>query len=250
MGMLIPELIVANRGKLRHLRVGFEKFISRNMEFFTGRHERAMLQAQEHFYNKVIRNFQELGPQNGNAEMQEAGLCLESLHLACFGFTEKSIAMFDFKNLTSLRLESSLNRSVLRLLMDEYEDKNCSSRLPGLKSFHLRSGHTHSVFHADLKAFLLSFSGLVNLSLLLEGPDPVPSLVPFLQNHGLTLKTLVWDQRYGPRCSTFSPTDLWHPTYPDLYTREITMLCPNLRELGLIMEIAKHQYYCVSHIET
>ena len=238
-GLLIPELIVENRGTLRQLKLGFERFAARNVKDYITRHRRAMLLAQEDFYDDTIRTFQELELQDNDGKEHEAWLCLESLHLVCFDFSKKSLAIFDFKKLKSLRLESCLKQTALRPLMFKDDNNNITTALPALKSFHLRYEKSNVAFLLDLRTFLQSISGLVHLSLLLEGPDPLQSLDDLLKNHGLTLETLVWDQRSGPRYSTSQPTDLWHPRHPGFYNREIASICPNLKELGIISEFSK-----------
>ena len=230
----VPELLVVkNRNTLRHLKLGFEMYLTSKDSPLSNREQEIILEAQIHFYNEAKYSLQYSGIQ----EELGAWLCLETLHLICFDVTESSLPNFDFTNLKSLRIESCTKQPGLISLLGGLSSKNNSTWVPKLTSFQLRHEGSTTDFQARLKAFLLSFTGLIHLSLLLEGPDPVPSIAPFLRNHGKTLQTLVWDQRFEPRHLALRPTDVFQDGCSWGLASEIVSWCPNLRELGFTLKV-------------
>ena len=232
-GWAIPDVIVADHKTMRHLKLGFERSFAWKSPLFSHSYVRAISAASELLYNRINLNLQAIELPKSGGKVLDVWLCLESLHLICIEITAKSLPIFDFNNLSSLRLESCISISGTFSLLNAHGSERASQWVPKLKTFHLRYEVSTTSFHANLKDFLMSFSGLVHLSLLLEGPDPVTTLTPFLQNHGATLRTLVWDQRSEPRDSMSQPTDNLTISNEN-YASEIAECCPNLRELGLV----------------
>lgn len=229
----VSESLVKNRNTLRHLKLGFEKFLTLRNSTLSNHELETIFGAQKHFYDEMEYSLHEHGLQDKDTQDLGAWLCLETLHLICFDVTEKSLPDFNFRNLKSLRLESCTKEPGLFSLLGVRSSKNGSTWVPQLTSFHLRHESSTTAFQTSLKAFLLSFTGLIHLSLLLEGSNPVPSIAPFLKNHGATLQTLVWDQRSEPRHLALRPTDF----FQDSCSPCIISYCPNLRELGLAAKV-------------
>jgi len=225
----ISELIAKNRSTIRHLELGFERYIAMNTFYLVNERRYDLSRAQEKFWEV----FQE----------RESWLYLNSLRLMFFNFSKKSFLAFDFQNLVSLRLESCIRDSEILSFLTVSNSTSNMTKMSKLTSFYLRHESLNTAFHANLKAFLLSFSGLKHLSLLLQGIDPVASITPFLKNHGATLESLVWDQQFKQRLCAAIRTDVMkdRPSYK--YKEEIAMVCPNLRELGLVSEISCEDRY-------
>ncbi len=225
----ISELIAKNRSTIRHLELGFERYIAMNTFYLVNGRRYDLSRAQEKFWEV----FQE----------RESWLYLNSLRLMFFNFSKKSFLAFDFQNLVSLRLESCIRDSEILSFLTVSNSTSNMTKMSKLTSFYLRHESLNTAFHANLKAFLLSFSGLKHLSLLLQGIDPVASITPFLKNHGATLESLVWDQQFKQRLCAAIRTDVMkdRPSYK--YKEEIAMVCPNLRELGLVSEISCEDRY-------
>ena len=104
-----------------------------------------------------------------------------------------------------------------------------------MKSLALRQDYATRDFNTHLTTFLRAFSGLENLSILLEGDGQYLSPACIIENHGNTLKTLVWEQRIETRCSIDSHTEIQSDA--DDVIKFLSRGCPNLREIGLVLNV-------------
>ena len=88
------------------------------------------------------------------------------------------------------------------------------------------------------KVFLESFSGLVDLSILVEGHLILPLSTGFLKNHGPSLRSLVLDHRTWakPKWDEVAHAALedWALIHDTIVA--ISTHCPELREVGLVMD--------------
>lgn len=103
-----------------------------------------------------------------------------------------------------------------------------------LKTFALRYESSQDGLLVDLFDFLRSFEGLECLQVLLEGAGPgTQQLSQVLSIHGKTLKTLVWDERIGPRDTTARSKTLLPGRTGHL--QAIAAHCPRLTSLGMCL---------------
>lgn len=157
------------------------------------------------------------------------------------------IPLFNFDYLITLTLESCFaiyeDDTPFQLL--SIRGKNPGKTwTPRLKNFSLRHEAANETFQEPLRLFFAAFKGLINLSVLLEGPGPLMYPECFIENHGSTLKTLVWDQRTRRRADASQSTAIFEEGTPasfgtkktkfSRFICEISRGCPELRELGLV----------------
>ena len=224
------RMMVENHSSLRHLKLGCEGLISSPPE------------REYRFTDDMLGDFERaielFGPQRYSTLLQ-----LQTLHLIGFDFrklTADSEAPFlglsGLSRINALTLESCFVEGATFSLLSP-QTAIGSTWTPKLQSFSLRHEKTDATFQQQVMAFLGSFTGLVHLSVLLEGSGEYLNPDCFIKNHGKTLKTLVWDQRSKPRTSVRTSTTILNDDV-DLppYTELIAQGCPSLRELGLSLE--------------
>lgn len=142
----------------------------------------------------------------------------------------------DWGLLKSLTLESCYE---VEQALDDFAYERNKQGLPlasdlRLHSFHIRHESSSQPFRTRLLGFLSSFRGLVNLSVLLETSDKPLGFEDILVSHGESLKTLVWEERTGRRETFIPPKGYKLP--PTKQLREIAQHCPNLVELGVLLD--------------
>lgn len=107
-----------------------------------------------------------------------------------------------------------------------------------LKRFWLRCEEETVEFRIVLNSFLESFSGLEHLAILLDNARAPLKIRKLTDKHGMTLKTLVWESRQGPRTTlsvnTSYPMDRSSKAYSDLEL--ICDDCKQLEELGITID--------------
>ena len=135
----------------------------------------------------------------------DAAFCPESLILCGIDFhsmgPDAIEPMLDFSKLGTLSLESCGGLfeafSMLHGFSAALGDTSCSLHL---HTFKLRYEYATEIFMSKLLNFLLSLNPLRKLYVLLEGSSKISStLANVLTVHGMTLKSLIWDQRQCAR---------------------------------------------------
>ncbi|KAM0798656.1 hypothetical protein BDR22DRAFT_858375 [Usnea florida] len=214
------RLIMHNRNTLKHLSLGISSTI-------------AQCPIHDRWKHRLPTSFAETT--HGSSPASESATEILSLEkLALIGLNLEDVIggelkfKIDFKVLTGLKMEScsNLNKAFTALIG---KDNSTLSELK-LTSFLLRHEGGDPAFAQNLTLFLTSFTGLKHLSLLIEGQTQAMSKGPILEMHGKTLRTLVWDERSGPRKMTKSDTALF---LNDNGLSLISQKCPNLYALGL-----------------
>ena len=251
---IVSQIFLSSNSSLKHLKLGCEKFIARpcllggsplaeeNLYEFTD-------DVLGEFENALIGNER----QRDNRHLQ-----LQTLHLIGFDFrklTADSEASFlelsGLSRLNALTLESCfIQGSPFSLLSPQTTPG--SIWIPRLQSFSLRYEKSDATFQHQVRAFLGSFTGLVHLSVLLEGSGGYMKPDCFIENHGKTLKTLVWDLRSEPRTSIRQSTNIPDDSPYNPCTYAIAAGCPGLWELGLSLvayddelpyRVSRHSYH-------
>lgn len=177
---------------------------------------------------------------------------LQSLHLIGFDpsllLETQILPLLNLNNLQSLSLESCDEWGDIPTLPSTTTSSNITW-IPRLQNFRVRREASNAMFQEHLKAFLSSFRGLVNLSILLNGPGPMLEPACFIKNHGSSLETLVWDQRSGPRREFGITITHFNIECTHRSLSEISHGCPNLRELGIACFAKEHDYpYTVGYL--
>lgn len=239
----VATLIADNISSLKHLRLGCEKAQALHIL------EREALEISSDYKSDFMADVKQcVGHVYGDSSLDPIGASsdLQSLHIVGFDpsmLLETSIfATYNMNNLRSLSLESCPGcEAILYRSVASSPKKWMSS----LRTFKIRQESVSVVFQKHLKSFLSSFSGLVNLSVLLTGSDIAIDPKCFIKPHGASLKTLVWDQRSRPRK---------HFAYDEqgLCLRSLEMItagCPGLQELGVSF-LVKENCCWVCHIRS
>lgn len=179
---------------------------------------------------------------NNSGQLGIPRLKLQSLHLVAFNSSilVEILPLLNLDNLQSLSLESCDEWADILPLPGTAISSN-STWTPRLQKFRLRREASNAMFQKHLKSFLSSFHGLVDLSVLLSGPGRILEPQCFIKNHGASLKTLVWDHRTGPREEFgISTTDVDNER-TNCTLSEISLGCPNLRELGIACSAREYE---------
>ena len=164
-------------------------------------------------------------------------LSLKSLTLCGFNFgsvVRGEIGLdIDFNNLTMLNLEScaGLNQA-FHLLGGQVDSSKLA--LSALQDLFVRLETPDQTFPASLESFLTSIRRLRHLQVLIEGASAAQNLDPILKVHGESLRTLVWDERLGPRTQLGVSTSLLSSKVGNL--KVISHYCRFLQVLAIPLD--------------
>ena len=250
----VADLLAKNRSSLVNLRLGCERTLVRGLsEGDLDDIADDMLDFANdidvHTRDEAHKDAKSLGRVYPNSDTLFPMLGIESLHLIGVYFTvdvtplrARQASLFDITKIKSLSFESCLYWETSLSLPSPCAFLNLNFT-SNLQAFHLRQEGCNSDFTASLNDFFRAFQGLVHVAVLLEGPASFLSSSCLAKNHGATLRTLVWDQRTGPRTSLSSSTNTGTAKETISNVNEICRACPQLEELGLVLDIAANGNY-------
>ena len=233
------ELLARNYQKLRHLRLGTDEFLATDYaaEGVLDSDERGRIEQTDIFAELMKVKVAALN-ETSTPRLRLESLSLTGLDLNAFakGFFEPVI---DFKGLSVLTLEScACLEAALPLLMGTGTGKRREKSALRLRTLAIRHENLSNECSRELRTFLVSLKPLTHLHVLLEGNyDEIIDLHKVLQVHGTCLRSLVWDERAGPRSEVREDSAL----LPDLQKvhlelRTIAKHCPGLKALGISLE--------------
>lgn len=232
----ISALVAANSTTLQHLEIGLENrvvdFCLEGLFYDDSDSKHRLTKQLRQKLESCLVNIH--GP--SYPVLSVSSLTLIGLNLLELETTGRPI--IDWKNLEALALKScSQIHGTLNFLKAAIVNPDGSVEGVKLKSFDLRSDirvpSLHSAVVADsLSQFLTSFKGLIHLGLLLEDRQ-ISSLTlnTILQNHGPTLRRLIWDVRLHERTSITK--DVSRAQSGNTHLMSIVRNCRLLEELGL-----------------
>lgn len=165
-----------------------------------------------------------------------ATLSIDSLRLTGFDLhlllTPSTGAFIDFSKLTCLSLESCAGLADgLKHLMT---GTKLSSRPCRLRSLTVRTELGRDRQWSILESFVSSLSDLISLSILVEGVATLTDLETMLKTIGRSLRTLVIEERMGPRRTIAESMFILDSPISQL--NHIADFCPNLIELGVTLD--------------
>ena len=237
---IVPKIMISSHSSLKHLKLGCERFIANPC--LLGGNPLAEQELYD-FTDDMLGHFEGALRCTGRSRSSML-LQLETLHLIGLDFrklTADSEAPFlelsELSRLKVLTLESCFIEGATLSLLSPQTALGLTWT-PRLQSFSLRYEKSDAAFQHQVRAFLRSFTGLVHLSVLLEGSGGSIDPDCFIKNHGRTLKTLVWDQRSKPRTLVGQPTSIPLDSSVRCCAGAIARGCPGLRELGLSLRYA------------
>ena len=220
-------MIIKNAATLKHLRLGFIGRIAHDFAISW----LPQYDAMSKLFSKTI------GYLLPYWNRRRVHLSLESLHLCGLNLgsvLQGKIALdIDFTTITQLRLEScpGLSLAFSIFMGPAFLSK---SALGALKDLFIRLEEPDAHFSNILETFLTSIPGLVHLRVLIDYALANQDLEPILEIHGQTLRTLVWDERRGPRICLDVSTSLLSTGLRKL--KVISQMCPSLTILGMALD--------------
>ncbi len=168
-------------------------------------------------------------------------LSLETLCLCGFdvgGVIRGEMALhIDFNNIIELRLESCGSGLSQALFLLTGQGDTSQLALRALEDLFIRTEEPDQNFSGTLERFLTSIRALTHLQILVDQTTAFQDLEPILKVHGKTLKTLVWDERTGPRTQLSTSTSLLPTRLSRLGNlRIISQNCASLTTLGIPLD--------------
>ena len=231
---LATELLAKNHKTLRHLRLGSESELAEQYanSGYIDENERIILaeRFREALQKKVAASNQ---PSTVIVRLESMSLIGLDLHTFADGLSEPE---FDFNCLGMLTLESccGLEEAFPLLMGPKDGTRNAKSAL-GLHTLAIRHENAGDEFNRVFEKFLLSLKPLTHLHVLLEGHyDYNVKLRKVFQFHGKNLRSLLWDERTGPRRDASEDNNLCSLDHEDLDI--ISRHCPGLKALGISLD--------------
>ena len=220
-------MIIKNAATLSHLRLGFISHIA---------HDFAL--KRRPVYGRMSTLLSDsLGHCLSDLHLSEVHLSLGSLHLCGLNLgsvlLQGKVALdIDFTKITQLRLESCPELSqAFSILIDPTGSSRTA--LGALEDLFIRFEDPDAHFSNSLESFLTSIPRLIHLRVLIDNALADQDLEPILEFHGKTLRTLVWDERSGPRTRLDASTSLLSTGLRRL--KIVSQKCPSLTVLGIAL---------------
>ena len=235
-GSLSPtELLIRNFSSLRHVVLGSESLIAKPYALDGRVDDEEDRRAQltdvfAHFVNAIAPAL------SGTSTSVVRFESLSLIGLDLFAFVKGSIEpVFDFSSLSVLILESCAGlEAAFPLLMGAGAGRRKAKSGLRLHSLTIRHEDTSDIFSPELEAFLLSLKPLACLHVLLEGTCQVTiELDKVLQVHGKSLRSLIWEERSGPRIGLEDETTYVPEDHQNL--KLVAKHCPGLKALGIAL---------------
>ena len=217
---LATELLAKNFETLRHLRLGSELDLAEQYanSGYMERDGRVRFVLTNTFRETLEKTVAALN------EPSTVILRLESLSLIGLDFHTFADGLVDLDCLGMLTLESCWGlEDALTLLFG-------SKSALGLHTLVIRHERAGVEFIRVFEKFLLSLRPLTHLHVLLESRYDLRSrLGKILQVHGKSLRSLIWDERLGPTCSSSTNNHSFYTPHLEIVAR----YCPGLKALGI-----------------
>ena len=232
---LATQLLAKNYETLRHLRLGSDSNLAEqyanSVSGYIDENQRIIL--AERFREALQKKVAALNKPSTVIVRLES-LSLIGLDLSTFA-DGLSKPEFDFNCLGMLTLESCCGLEEAFPLLLGPKDGTCKATSAlGLHTLAIRHECAGAEFTRVFEKFLLSLKPLTHLHVLLEGPCTHEiKLRKILQAHGKSLRSLLWDERLGPRRDAFED----NYALPDNEDLEIVAkYCPGLKALGIPLD--------------
>lgn len=217
------KLIVHNHNTLRRLHLGVRSKVARENpgDMRTIQHRLPTSFAKWAKEASIASEWEEM-PTLSLQTFGLHGLNLENVMEGALGLE------INFSSLTSLILASCSGLDQGFALLTGH-DGSQKTKLSALKCLTVRHEDGSQLFARHLTAFLTSLFGLNHLCVMLDGCGSAVFQEEILDVHGKTLRTLVWEERSGPR--TYAHVDTSLRCWGQL--GQVFRKCRNLRVLGL-----------------
>ena len=230
------ELLARNYQNLRHLRLGSEMDLASEYAYdgYVDLDEVRRFTQTETFAELTKEKVAALNEPSTPVVRLES-LWLIGIDLLAFAgaLIEPNI---DFNSLSMLTLESCVGlKAAFPLLMGSGAGKRKAKSALRLHTLAIRHENASNGSLQELETFLLSLKPLTHLHVLLEGKyDWVVRLHKILRLHGRCLRSLIWDERTGPRSNMHEHTTIFPDDYENL--KLVAEHCPGLKALGISLD--------------
>ena len=233
---LATELLAKNLEPLRHLRLGSELDLAEQYanSGYMDLDENERFVLADTFRKTLQKKVAALNePSTVIVRLESLSLIGLDLHTFVDGLIEPK---FDFNCLGMLTLESCCGlEEALPLLLGPKDGTRKAKSALWLHTLAIRHESAGAEFTRVFENFLLSLKPLTHLHVLLEGPCTYDiQLRKVLQVHGKSLRSLVWDERMGPRRDASEDNYVFSPGDEDLET--VARHCPGLKALGISLD--------------
>ena len=237
-GSLATELLANNLRTLRHLRLGgglnlAEQYANSGYIDRDGNERTTLAEIFRENFQKKLAALNKLS--TVLVRLESLSLIGLDLHAFADGLSEPE---FDFNSLGMLTLESCCGlEEALPLLMGPKDGTRKAKSAFGLHTLAIRHENAGAEFTRVLEKFLLSLKPLTHLHVLLEGSCTRSydiELRKVLQVHGKSLRSLLWDERTGPRHDASEDNRIFTLDHVDL--EFIARHCPGLKALGISLD--------------
>ena len=236
------DLVAKNHKSLRHLQIGSEVDLA--SEYATGGYtdsdETFRFGETEYLAESMKRKFDDFN----DSSLSNRSLRLESLSLIGLDLnvllTASVEPVLDFSSLGTLTLESCAGlRMAFPLLIGPGAGRAKVESKLRLHTFVMRHENTtDGILLREIQTFLLSLKPLTNLHVLLEGTLFVDiELRKIFKHHGERLRSLIWDEREGPRADLQHDQTYFLDYYDGL--KLIAKFCSGLKALGISLDWEK-----------
>lgn len=233
---MATELLARNHHNLRHLRLASE--VDLVTEYAKNGHldssEFARLTLTDTFAETMRKKVAALKERSAPV-MQLESLSLIGYDLSAFvsGMVKPTV---DFNSLSMLTLESCAGLEVaLPWLTGTGGDSCKAKRALWLHTLAIRHENVSNEFLQGLEDFLRSLKPLAQLHVLLEGEyDGTIELCKVLRVHGKSLRSLIWDERSGPRRDVAVDNTIAPMNHKNLEI--VSKHCPGLKALGISLD--------------
>ena len=233
---LATELLARNHQNLRHLRLGSEldlvkEYANNGYMDSNGTARFCLTETFAEIMQKKVAALKE--PSTPVVRLKSLSLIGHDLYAFAKGLVEPEI---DFNCLSILTLESCENlEAAFPLLGGLGDGRRKTKSALGLHTLAIRHENTSDDFLQGLEDFLVSLKPLAHLHVLLEGDyDGTIKMRKVLRVHGKSLRSLVWDERTGPRRDVHGDTTTFPDDHENLET--VSKHCPGLKALGISLD--------------
>ena len=230
------ELLARNHHNLRHLRLGSE--VDLVTEYakngYLDSYGIARFTLTETFSETMQKKVAALKERSAPV-MQLESLSLIGHDLPAFvsGMVEPTV---DFNSLSMLTLESCVGLEVaFPWLMGTGGGSRKAKSALRLHTLAIRHENVSNEFLQSLEDLLRSLRPLAQLHVLLEGEyDGTIELCKVLRVHGKSLRSLIWDERSGPRRDVSVDNTIAPMNHKNLEI--VSKHCPGLKALGISLD--------------
>lgn len=222
------NLLVMNRRTVSNLTIGNEKDLASKYHCAKTYYE--TIRSEGLLISTINRNKIPVDPEYSTCQLRT--LRVIGLNPGRL-LNDSKVRITSLASLRVLILESCHNLPALFSALTFPATTESSNQRLRLSALTIRNEVTTNAFRAELLSFLSKLQPLTKLYIMLEGEAQVEELLSVWKVHGMSLRSLIWEERNGQRTSLTKSCAM--NTGGIGHLGRIADLCPHLRELGLVI---------------